>query len=708
MTKLQYIQETTKLPLKSIQNTVQLLDEDATIPFISRYRKEMTGNLDEVQIGEIVKYKLEFETVEKRKITILKTIEEQGLLTVILQEKIQKTTSLTVLEDIYLPFKKKRKTKASVARENGLEPLAKIILQQQDQNIERTATRFIKNNTNSVENALEGARHIIAEYINEHEWVRKKIRTLYQRSATISSSVIAKQKTTDKAQKYRNYFDWEEALHKTPSHRLLAILRAEKEGIVRVKIEAPKEKALDTIDEIIIKTNVESCTNQIFMAIEDAYKRLLQPAISNEVLKAAKLKADAKAITVFATNLRQLLLGAPLGEKRILALDPGYRSGCKVVCLAKNGDLQEHGVIYPHAPQKQIVAASETIKHLVKKHLIEAIAIGNGTASRETESFIKNISFTHSVEIFVVNEAGASVYSASKIAREEFPNEDVTVRGAVSIGRRLADPLAELVKIDPKSIGVGQYQHDVDQNQLKTELDTVVMSCVNSIGVNVNTASAPLLSYVSGIGNTIAHNIIKYRTENGSIPTLIALKKVPRLGAKAFEQAAGFLRIRDSKNPLDNTSVHPERYKLVAEMAKNQQVSVKNLIGNTTLLSQLNLQKYCTESVGLLTLKDIISELKKPGIDPREKAKAFSFDENLQKIEDVKTGMKIPGIINNITNFGCFVNIGLKQSGLVHISKLSNKFISDPNEVVKLNQQVWVTVVEVDLSRGRIQLSMVE
>ncbi len=708
MTKLQYIQETTKLPLKSIQNTVQLLDEDATIPFISRYRKEMTGNLDEVQIGEIVKYKLEFETVEKRKITILKTIEEQGLLTVILQEKIQKTTSLTVLEDIYLPFKKKRKTKASVARENGLEPLAKIILQQQDQNIERTATRFIKNNTNSVENALEGARHIIAEYINEHEWVRKKIRTLYQRSAAISTTVIAKQKTTDKAQKYRNYFDWEEALHKTPSHRLLAILRAEKEGIVRVKIEAPKEKALDTIDEIIIKTNVESCTNQIFMAIEDAYKRLLQPAISNEVLKAAKLKADAKAITVFATNLRQLLLGAPLGEKRILALDPGYRSGCKVVCLAKNGDLQEHGVIYPHAPQKQIVAASETIKNLVKKHLIEAIAIGNGTASRETESFIKNISFTHSVEIFVVNEAGASVYSASKIAREEFPNEDVTVRGAVSIGRRLADPLAELVKIDPKSIGVGQYQHDVDQNQLKTELDTVVMSCVNSIGVNVNTASAPLLSYVSGIGNTIAHNIIKYRTENGSIPTLIALKKVPRLGAKAFEQAAGFLRIRDSKNPLDNTSVHPERYKLVAEMAKNQQVSVKNLIGNTTLLSQLKLQKYCTESVGLLTLQDIISELKKPGIDPREKAKAFSFDENLQKIEDVKTGMKIPGIINNITNFGCFVNIGLKQSGLVHISKLSNKFISDPNEVVKLNQQVWVTVVEVDLSRGRIQLSMVE
>jgi len=708
MTKLQYITKATSLSEKNIQNTLNLLEQDATIPFISRYRKEMTGNLDEVQIGEIVKYKLDFEALEKRKTAISKAIEEQGELTDALQEKLQKTTSLTTLEDLYLPFKKKRKTKASTARENGLEPLAKIIMQQQDQNINGTAKRFIKNSVTTTEDALIGARHIIAEWINENEWVRKKIRNLYKRTATLSTKIINKEKETEKAQKYRNYFDWEEALYKAPSHRLLAILRAEQEGIIRIKININKEKALEGIDNIIIKTNVESCTNQIFLAIEDSYKRLLQPAISNEVLKEAKTKADAKAIQVFATNLKQLLLSAPLGEKRILALDPGFKSGCKVVCLAENGDLLEDTIIYPHAPQKRKTEASETIKHLAKKHKIEAIAIGNGTASRESESFVKSITFSSTIEIFVVNEAGASIYSASKIAREEFPNKDVTVRGAVSIGRRLADPLAELVKIDAKSIGVGQYQHDVDQLLLKTELDNVVASCVNHIGVNVNTASAALLSYVSGIGKTIANNIVTYRSENGSISSRTELKKIPRLGAKAFEQSAGFLRIREGENPLDNSSVHPERYKLITQIAKDQYVSVVKLIGNTELLSQIKLQKYCTENVGLPTLQDIINELKKPGIDPREKAKAFSFDENLQKIEDVKIGMKIPGIINNITNFGCFINIGIKQSGLAHISKLSNKFISDPNEVVQLNQQIYATVIDVDYKRGRIQLSLIE
>jgi len=708
MTKLQYLLKATSLSEKNIQNTLALLEQDATIPFIARYRKEATGNLDEVQIGEIVKYKAEYEAIETRRVAILKAIDEQGLLTDDVKSKITHATSLTLLEDLYLPFKKKRKTKASVAREKGLEPLAKIIMTQQDTDIVFTANRFVKNKIKSTEDALEGARHIIAEWVNENEWVRKKIRKLFQRSAIISTKVIAKQKDTDKAQKYRNYFDWSETLHKAPSHRLLAILRAEKEGIIRVKVDVDKEKALDTIDDLIIKTNVKSCTDQLFLANEDAYKRLLQPAISNEVLKEAKLKADNKAIQVFASNLKQLLLGAPLGEKRILALDPGYKSGCKLVCLDKNGNLKLDTVIYLHPPQKKHEEAVKTIQKLVEKYQIEAIAIGNGTASRETEHLVKTIEFKSPIEIFVVNEAGASVYSASIIAREEFPDKDVTVRGAVSIGRRLADPLAELVKIDPKSIGVGQYQHDVDQTKLKSELDTTVMNCVNSIGVNVNTASAPLLSYVSGIGTNLAQNIITYRTEIGKFTSRQQLKKVPRLGAKAFEQSAGFLRIHKAKNPLDNSSVHPERYALVKQMAKDAGVLIKDLIGNTSVLSSINLQQYCTKTIGMPTLTDIVKELKKPGIDPREKAKAFSFDENLQKIEDVKIGMKVPGIINNITNFGCFVNIGIKQSGLVHVSKLANKYVSDPNEVVKLNQQVQATVIDVDVARGRIQLSLVE
>jgi len=708
MNKLQYIIKATQLAEKGIINTLKLLDEDATIPFISRYRKEMTGNFDEVAIGEIVKYKGLFEDLEKRKVTILKAIEEQGLLTSELKRKIEKVADLTQLEDIYLPYKKKRKTKATEARDNGLEPLAKIIMKQQDLNIETTASRYSKGAVSNKEEALQGARDIIAEWVNENEFVRQKIRRIYQRKSVVSSKIIKAKATDEKAQKYQQYFDWDEPLHKAPSHRLLALLRAQNEGFVRIKVAVDKEDALDSIDNTVIKKGSQSCADQIFMAIEDSYKRLLQPAISNEVLKAAKEKADEKAIQVFSNNLRQLLLGSPLGEKRILALDPGFRSGCKVVCLDENGDLKYNDVIYPHPPQSKETEALKKIKSLVSKYKIEAIAIGNGTASRETEAFVKQLNLDKEVQVFVVNEAGASVYSASKIARDEFPDYDVTVRGAVSIGRRLADPLAELVKIDPKSIGVGQYQHDVDQSKLKKELDTVVMSCVNTIGVNVNTASAPLLSYVSGIGTTIAENIVKYRTENGSIQSRSELKKVPRLGAKAFEQSAGFMRIIDGKHPLDNSAVHPERYKLVEQMAKDLKVKLSDLIGDKQLILKIPLDKYCTEEIGLPTLKDIIEELEKPGVDPRKLAKVFEFAADLKKIEDVKVGMRVPGIVNNITNFGCFVDIGIKQSGLVHISKLATKFISDPNDVVQLNQHVNVKVIEVDEKRGRIQLSMVD
>jgi len=708
MNKLNYIVKATQLPEKSVVNTLTLLDEDATIPFISRYRKEVTGNLDEVAVGEIVKYKALFEELEKRKLTILKAIEEQGALTSELKHKIEKVVDLVQLEDIYLPYKKKRKTKASVAREKGLEPLAKIIMKQQDLNIDTIASRYTKGEVANSSEALEGARDIIAEWINENEFVRQKVRRMYQRKSIISSKIIKTKKDEEKAQKFQQYFDWDEPLSKAPSHRLLALLRAQNEGFVRVKVEVDKEEVLDSIDNTIIKTGSQSCADQIFIAIEDAYKRLLQPAISNESLKEAKEKADEKAIQVFSSNLKQLLLGAPLGEKRILALDPGLESGCKVVCLDENGDLQHNEAIYPHPPQKKETDALKKIKSLVNAYKIEAIAIGNGTASRETEAFIKKIHFDRTVQVFIVNEAGASIYSASKIARDEFPNYDVTVRGAVSIGRRLADPLAELVKIDAKSIGVGQYQHDVDQTKLKKELDTVVMSCVNSIGVNVNTASAPLLSYVSGIGNTIAENIVKYRTENGSIQSRAELKKVPRLGAKAFEQAAGFMRIHEGKHPLDNSAVHPERYKLVEQMAKDLKVKLSDLIGNKELILKIPLDKYCNDDIGLPTLRDIIQELEKPGLDPRKLAKVFEFAADLQKIEDVKVGMRIPGIVNNITNFGCFVDIGIKQSGLVHISKLAQKYVSDPNEVVQLNQHVSVKVIEVDVQRGRIQLSMVD
>ena len=708
MSCIPFIVEATKIAEKSIINTVKLLEEDATIPFIARYRKEMTGGLDEVAIAQIVKYKTAYEELEKRKQTILKAIEETGQLTESLKDKITSTTSLTRLEDLYLPYKKKRKTKASIARDLGLEPLAKIIMAQQDSSVERSASRFVKGEVSNVEDALQGARDIIAEWINENEYVRQRLRRLYQRKSTIVTKVIKAKSEEEGAQKFRQYFDWNEPLFKVPSHRLLAILRAEAEGYIRVKVEVEKDEALESIDAIIIKSDVESCTDQIFKAVEDGYKRLLYPALSNEILKEVKEKADVKAIEVFSKNLKQLLLMAPLGEKRILAIDPGFRSGCKLVCLAENGDLLHNENIYPHPPQKEFGAAIKKVRSLVNAYNIEAIAIGNGTASRETEAFIKKIAFDRSLQVFVVNEAGASIYSASKIAREEFPNYDVTVRGAVSIGRRLADPLAELVKIDPKSIGVGQYQHDVDQTKLKEELDMVVMHCVNSVGVNVNTASAPLLSYVSGIGKTIAANIVQYRTENGGINSREELKKVARLGNKAFTQAAGFLRIRNGKQLLDNSAVHPERYALVAKMAKDYNIPLQELIGNKEVLSRIKLEKYCSDEVGLPTLNDIIQELEKPGLDPRKKAKMFEFSNELKTIEDVKTGMRVPGIVNNITNFGCFVDIGIKQSGLVHISKLANKFISDPSEVVHLNQHVMVKVIEVDIERGRIQLSMID
>jgi uncharacterized protein len=707
MNKAEFVANTTSLPIKKVVNTVGLLEQDCTIPFISRYRKEVTGNLDEVAVMNIFKAVIAYEEIEKRKITISKAIEEQELLTVELQEKIKLASSIIELEDIYLPFKKKRTTKAARARKNGLEPLAKIIMKQQDGNIHKTAHRFISHSVENAEEALEGARFIIAEWINENTRVRNRLRSFIKRTAVIASKVL---KTVEEEQglKYKQYFDWNEPLVKCPSHRLLAILRAEKEGVVKVKIVTNKDEALKIIDQIVIKTDVKSCTEQVFLAIEDSWKRLLLPALSNEILKEAKEKADEAAIKVFATNLRQLLLAAPLGEKRILAIDPGYKSGCKIVCLDEKGDLLHNENIYPHPPQRETGKASKKIRSLVNAYKIQAIAIGNGTASRETESFIKRIAFDHELQVFVVNENGASIYSASRLAREEFPNYDVTVRGAVSIGRRLADPLAELVKIDPKSIGVGQYQHDVDQTKLKNELDTVVESCVNKVGVNVNTASAPLLSYVSGIGAAISENIVKYRTEHGAITSRKELLKIPRLGNKVFEQAAAFLRITDPENPLDNSAVHPERYWLISKMAKDQNTNLENLIGNKEIISKIKLSDYTTDEIGIPTLEDIIKELVKPGRDPRKKAKVFEFSKEIKTINDVNPGMRIPGIVNNITNFGCFVDIGIKESGLVHISKLKKEYVSDPATVVSLHQHVEVKVLEVDCVRKRIQLSMID
>ncbi len=700
-----YILKNTQLPQKSIQNTVELLDQDCTVPFISRYRKEKTGNLDEVQIGNIVKFKAEFEALEKRKSTVLKVIEEQDALTDELRQKIESSENLTNLEDLYLPFKKKRKTKAETARKNGLEPLAKIIMLQNHTNIDSVASQYVNKQVQNEEEALEGARHIISEWLNERISVRNQIRNQLERSGMLTTKVISSKKEEEKAQKYRDYFDWSEALKRCPSHRLLAILRAENEGFIRVKIEIDDEYILSKIAGRIIKSNT-SCSPHVRLALEDAYKRLLFPSLSNETLKAAKEKADDGAIEVFSKNLKQLLLGAPLGEKRILAIDPGFRTGCKVVCLSAQGALEHNETIYPHAPQNKSTEAIKKISSLCDAYKIEAIAIGNGTASRETERLVKRVHFKNPVEVFVVSEAGASIYSASKIARDEFPNYDVTVRGSVSIGRRLADPLAELVKIDAKSIGVGQYQHDVDQSKLQTSLDSVVESCVNSVGVNINTASVSLLSYVSGIGTKLADNIVMYRTENGAFADRTSIKKVPRLGGKAFEQGAGFLRIKDGKHPLDDSAVHPESYSIVTQMARDIGITISNLIGNKKELQQIDLDKYRTETVGIPTLKDIVEELEKPGLDRRQKAKVFTFDQNIRSISDLRDGQVLPGIVNNITNFGCFVDIGIKESGLIHVSNLSDSFVKDVNEHVHLHQQIMVKVISVDIPRKRIQLAL--
>jgi uncharacterized protein len=713
MSLIPYLKQHTNLPEIGIQNTIELLNQDCTIPFISRYRKERTGNLDEVQVGTIVQFKAQFEALEKRKTAIVKAVDDQGLLTAELKAKFQNCDNLTSLEDLYLPFKKSKKTKAETARKNGLEPLAKIVMSQKSDEIEFIASKYLNDIVENEDDALEGARHIIAEWINERTDIRNQLRNQLERHALLTTKLIKNKKedtstqlsTSEKAQKFRDYFDWSEALNRCPSHRFLAIQRAEKEGFIRVKIEIDNERALDAIHRRIIKSD-NACTDQIELAISDAYKRLLLPSLSNELLKNAKEKADGEAIAVFSKNLKQLLLGAPLGEKRILAIDPGFRTGCKVVCLDKQGDLKHNETIYPHAPQHDSKGAMKKISSLVDAHKIEAIAIGNGTASRETEQLIKRIHFKNPIEVFVVSEAGASIYSASKIARDEFPNYDVTVRGSVSIGRRLADPLAELVKIDAKSIGVGQYQHDVDQSKLQTSLDTIVESCVNSVGVNINTASVPLLSYVSGIGPKLAENIVAYRNENGAFLDRSTIKKVPRLGGKAFEQGAAFLRIKNGENPLDNSAVHPESYALVKKMAKDQKLPVKDLIGNESVLKSIPLEKYCTDAIGLPTLEDIAKELEKPGLDTREKAKAFTFNQNIKSITDLTEGQLLPGIVNNITNFGCFVDIGIKESGLIHVSNLADTFVKDVNKHVHLHQQIIVKVLSIDVPRKRIQLAL--
>lgn len=706
MTNIQFIQSQINTAPKNIEATLKLLSEDCTIPFISRYRKDQTGNLDEVVIETIAKLSKQYAEIVKRKESILKTIEEQGQLTPELARKIKESYDLQEIEDLYLPYKRKKKTRADVARENGLEPLAKIIFAQGKDDIDFISTQYLNDNVKNEDEALQGARDIIAEWINENIFIRKNLRRLFQRKAIVSTKVVKKKQDEEDAQKFKQYFDWAEPISKAPSHRLLAMLRAENEGFIKLNVDIESEEAIDFIENEIIKSQNDT-TEHIELAIKDSYKRLLEPAISNETLQDSKAKADIKAIDVFAGNLSQLLLAPPLGEKRILAIDPGFRSGCKIVCLDEKGDLLYNETIYPHQPQNESAMAMKKIRSMVNAYNIEAISIGNGTASRETEFFIKKIAFDKPVQVFIVSEAGASVYSASKIAREEFPKYDVTVRGSVSIGRRLADPLAELVKIDPKSIGVGQYQHDVDQTKLKEELDTVVARCVNSVGININTASKSLLSYVSGIGEKMAENIVLYRSENGAFDDRKQLKKVPRLGDKAYQQAAAFIRIHNGKNPLDNSAVHPEAYPIVEKMAKDLGLKTNDLIANKDKIKLIQLENYSTPEIGILGLKDIVKELEKPGLDPRKAAKVFEFDPSVTTIKNVRTGMILPGIVNNITAFGCFVDIGIKESGLVHISQLKAGFVSDVNEVVKLHQHVQVKVVEVDEERKRIQLTMI-
>ncbi|NLJ00315.1 MAG: RNA-binding transcriptional accessory protein [Bacteroidales bacterium] len=691
------------IPLKPIENCIRLLEEGATIPFISRYRKEATGGLDEVQVGQVKSLHEKYKELEKRKEFILKSIEEQEKLTPELKTTIEECWDATELEDLYLPFKPKRQTRAEMARKKGLEPLADWLMAQHRGPVEPKAAEFVKGEVATADEALKGARDIIAEWVNEDTSARHSVRAIFAREAMITSKVIKGKE--EEGEKYRDYFDFSALLHRCPSHRILAVRRGESEGILRVSIAPDEEKCIDRLVRRFVK-NDSASSYQVEDAVVDAYKRLLKPSIETEFANLSKEKADEEAIAVFAENLRQLLLAPPLGQKRILAIDPGYRTGCKLVCLDEQGNLLHNETIYPHPPQKEASKAASKVVKLVSTYRIDAIAIGNGTASRETERFIANLRYEKEVKVFVVSESGASVYSASKIAREEFPEYDVTVRGAVSIGRRLSDPLAELVKIDPKSIGVGQYQHDVDQSKLKRSLDQTVESSVNQVGVNLNTASKHLLTYVSGLGEALAQNIVNYRAKNGPFRSRKELKKVPRLGEKAFQQCAGFLRVPDSENPLDNSAVHPESYPVVERMAGDMNLSVQELMHNKALIDTLEMDRYKTETVGTETLTDILQELEKPGRDPRGTSKVLEFDPSIRAIGDLKEGMVLPGIVTNITNFGCFVDVGIKENGLVHISELADRFVSNPAEVVSLHQHVKVKVLTIDLTRGRIQLSM--
>ena len=693
------------LPETGVENTIALLDLGCTIPFIARYRKERTGNLNEVQIGQIADAYDKLKELEKRKETILKTIGEQGKLTDELEKRIKDCWEATVLEDLYLPYKPKRRTRAQVAREQGLEPLATLLLLQREPQPEAAARRYVKGDVADVTAALKGAQDIIAEMVNEDERSRNQLRQSFRREAIITSKVVKAKAESDEAAKYSDYFDFSEPLRRCSSHRLLAMRRGESEGILRVSIGADDDDCVARLKRQHVRGH-GPCSRLVEEAVEDAYKRLLRPSIETEFAALSKEKADDDAILVFTENLRQLLLAAPLGQKRVMGIDPGFRTGCKVVCLDAQGNLLHHEAIFPHPPVNHLMQASVHVEQMVKDYAIEAIAIGNGTASRETSDFVKGLHFDHKVQTFVVSEDGASVYSASKTAREEFPDEDVTVRGAVSIGRRLMDPLAELVKIDPKSIGVGQYQHDVDQGKLKRSLDQTVESCVNSVGVNLNTASQHLLTYVSGLGPTLAKNIVEYRRENGAFTSRAQLKKVPRLGPSAFEQCAGFLRIPGAKNPLDNSAVHPESYAIVAQMAKDSQCTVDELIADKQKRQAIDIRHYVTDSVGIPTLTDIMNELEKPGRDPREQIEEFEFDPNVTSIDDLVEGMVLPGIVTNITNFGAFVDIGVHQDGLVHVSQLANRYVRDPNEVVHLHQHVKVMVKEIDYRRHRIALTM--
>lgn len=699
------ISQALSLPERRISRTIELLDEGATIPFISRYRKEATGGLDEVAISDIKQYYDKLKELKKRKETILNSIDEQGVLTPELRKRIEDSWDSTELEDIYLPYKPKRQTRAEIARKKGLEPLAKILMAQNERDILRRAGQFINDDVPDEESALQGARDIIAEWINENESARNTMRNIFRREAVITSKLIKGKE--EEAIKYRDYFEFNEVLSKSSSHRILAMRRGEAEGFLRISISPDDENSIEILSRRFVKGNTES-SDQVEIALKDSYKRLLKPSIETEFASLSKEKADKTAIKVFAENLRQLLLAAPLGQKRVLGVDPGYRTGCKIVCLDAQGNLLHNETIYPHPPQNEWTKASAKISSLVSTYEIEAIAIGNGTASRETEHFITNTRYDRKVQVFVVSEDGASVYSASKIAREEFPEYDVTVRGAVSIGRRLMDPLAELVKIDPKSIGVGQYQHDVNQSELKNSLDQTVENCVNQVGVNLNTASKHLLTYVSGLGPSLAQNIVDYRLKNGAFKSRRELLKVPRLGEKAYEQAAGFLRIPDAKNPLDNSAVHPESYPVVEKMAKDLNCEISDLIKDKETRNKINLNKYISDTVGMPTLEDIMKELEKPGRDPRQGIKVFEFDPNVREISDLREGQILPGIVTNITNFGCFVDVGIKQQGLVHISNMADRFVSDPTEIVSIHQHVQVKVLSVDFERKRIQLSLKE